>query len=105
MELAVANPDREAHDQFTTEFPDARLHSDVEEMFEDPVTDGDIFVATTPPFIRRDLEIVGFESNRHGLCEKRFVVGVPSKCVYSSVSQITVVSRTHHDVGLGSFSK
>lgn len=70
VELAVADPDQEARDQFATEFPDARLYSDAEEMLEEPVTDGDIFVVATPPFIRRNLAIAGFESNRHVLCEK-----------------------------------
>lgn len=70
IELAVADPDREARDRFGTKFPDARLYSDADEMLKEPVTENDIFIVATPPFSRRDLAIAGFESNRHVLCEK-----------------------------------
>lgn len=88
-ELAVADPDREAREQFGADFPDARLYADVEAMLEEPVTDGDIFVVATPPFVRRDLAIAGFESNRHVLCEK------PLAMNYEEAIDILRAAREH----------
>lgn len=68
--VKAADPNPDARDSFADEFPDAELYEDAREMIDEPARESDIFVVATPPFVRRDLAVEGFESGRHVLCEK-----------------------------------
>lgn len=69
-DLAVADPDPDAREEFADAVPDATVYEDVDAMLAAPARDQDVVVVATPPFAHREVAVAALESGRHVLCEK-----------------------------------
>jgi predicted dehydrogenase len=69
-EIAVTDPNPAAIEEFTQQFPQARVFPDLVSMLAPRPAEGDIVVNATPPFGHCDPTIAALDSGRHVLCEK-----------------------------------
>ncbi|MDN4076006.1 Gfo/Idh/MocA family protein [Fictibacillus terranigra] len=74
VELSVADTNTKALQDFSKEFPHARLFEDVPSMLEEPAQPDDIVVVATPPFTHFKLACAALHTKRHVLCEKPLAV-------------------------------